>query len=352
MQLDAARQTAQVAGRQAAIDAANADMVASQADVVSATRTLDVMRATRTSRVADLKFQQGEYKRFQALYDQGATSLQSLQERKNTWTQAQAALAEAEAQMSAQDAVIARTQANAVRSRQQRDEAIASANQERVDLGNFTVRAPIEGMVGEIPIKVGDVVNESTPLLTLTQNQNLEVNIEVPQERVDRLKLGLPVQLIGANNQILTTGTVSFIAPNVSIETQSVQVKARFPNQDGQLRTNQFVKARIVWTSRRGMLVPTSAISRLAGKNFLFVAQPYGTSECRNPDSTVADQGTNTTPPKNQPDDQLVAVQIPVQLGPIINNSQVISEGLKPSDRIIPTGLLQLKHCAPIQAAP
>ncbi len=343
MQLDAARQEAQVFGRQAAVDAAAAEINVAQAEITSARRTLDALRATRASRQADLAFQKGELDRFQALYDQGATSLQTLQERKKEWQRAEAILAEAEAQMQAQDAVIARAEATLARSRQQRDEAIATVNQEQVNLRNFTVRAPFDGVVGEIPAKAGNVVNESTALLTLTENRNLEVNIEVPQERSDRLQLGLPVQLIQADGKAIASGAVSFISPNVNPDTQSIQVKAQFQNAAGELRTNQFVKARIVWANRRGVLIPTTAISRLAGQNFAFVAQPYGESECSRNGS--AERGPTPKP------DQLMAVQVPIQLGRIVKNSQDVTEGLKLSDRIISSGLLQLQHCTPIQAA-
>ncbi|MCM1981944.1 efflux RND transporter periplasmic adaptor subunit [Lyngbya confervoides] len=341
LRLDATEQEAQVAGSQAAINTANAEIAAANAELESARRDLEVLRATQASREADLQFKRQEYDRFRQLQAQGATSLQSLQEKESAWNQARASLAEIKAQISAQAATIARAQANVMRTRQQRETAIAAANQAQAQLKYYTVVAPITGVVGEINAKVGDLVASSTALLDLTQNQMLEVNIDIPQEDAARLALNLPVQLIDNQGKVLKSGQVSFISPNVNPQTQSVQVKANFSNVGGQLRTNQFITARIIWESRRGVLVPTTAISRLAGKNFVFVAQPYGESSCQ-----AEQQGPPPAP------DQLVAVQKPVDLGAIVGNAQEVSAGLNPSERIVTSGLLQLQNCAPIQANP
>lgn len=340
LRLDAQQQEAQVAGSQADIDAASADIVAAQADVESARRSLTALKSTLASRQSDLKFKQQEYDRFKTLQTKGATSLQTLQEKRSALNQAVANVAEMEAQISTQDAVIIRAQATVVRQRQQKDAAIAAANQDQVQLQYYTVNAPINGTIGDMPAKIGDLVNESTALLTLTQNQALEINIEVPQETINRLALGTPVQLLDTDNQVLKNGSVSYIAPDVSSETQSVQVKAQFSNAGGQLRTNQMIKARIISSSRPGLVVPTTAISRLAGKNFVFVAQPYGSSECSRQDETA------------QPAprlDQWVAVQKPVELGSIIKNGQHVSQGINIGDRVVTSGLLQLQNCMPIQ---
>ena len=342
IRLDAQQQQAQVAGRQAEVDAARADIIAAEANLNSSRRRLTALSAMLTSRQSDLRFKQQEYERFKTLQAKGASSLQVLQQRRSELDQAQASVAETKAEISSQEAAIAQAQATVVRRKQDRDVAIASANQDTIQLRYFTITAPITGTVGDIPAKIGDLVNESSLLLSLTQNQALEINIEVPQEDVNELKPGMPVQIIDSSDQVLQTGKISYISPEVSATTQSVQVKAKLNNTTG-LRTNQIIKARIIQANRSSVLVPTTAISRLAGKNFVFVAEPIGTSSC--PEQS---QGNRPQPPSSATP-QWVAVQKPVQLGPIINNSQDILEGLSPSDRIITSGLLQLQNCMPIQ---
>ncbi|HEY9807185.1 MAG TPA: hypothetical protein V6D04_11495, partial [Candidatus Obscuribacterales bacterium] len=128
--------------------------------------------------------------------------------------------------------------------------------------------------------------------------------------------------------------------------TQSVQVKATFDNANNQLRTEQFVRARVIWESRPGVLVPTTAISRLGGRNFIFVAAPFQNSTCQTAAANAAPGGPQLPP------DQLVAVQKPIQLGRLIGNDQEVLEGLQASDRIITAGILQLQNCMPIAEAP
>lgn len=347
LQLDASEQQAQVAGNVAGIQAAGAELAAARADAASARQALDALAAERASRQADLAFNEGEYKRFQSLYRQGATSKQLLDEKLNTLRQSRASIAQIDAQMKAQEATIARSQANILRSQQQRDQAVATATQGQVQLRYYAVNSPIDGVVGDIPAKVGDLVSPTTPLINVTQNRQLEIQIAVPLEKSAQMRTGLPVQLLSQTGQVLQSGSVSYIAPSVDPQNQSVQVKAVFDNSGGQLRTNQIVRARVIWNTKAGVLVPTTAISRLAGKNFVFIAEPYGRSSCA---AQAKGQGAASAAPAPDPT-QLVAVQKPVSLGQIVGNNQEITEGLNVSDRIVVSGLLQLQSCTPIQAA-
>ncbi len=345
LQLDASQQQAQVAGNAAGIRAASADFAASQADAESAQQTLQALTAERASRQADLTFNKEDYQRYQKLYQQGAISKQVADQKLNTYNQARASLAQMNSQIKAQEGAIQRAQANIYRSQQQRDQAVATATQGQVQLRYYAVQSPLDGMIGDVPAKVGDLVDLTTQLLKVTQNRLLETQIAVPLEKQSQLRPGLPVQLLSPTGKALQRGSISYVAPSVDPQTQSVQVKAIFDNSSGQLRTNQILQARIIWNTRSGVLIPTTAVSRLAGKNFIFTAEPYGRSECA---ALAKDQKSPTPAPAA---DQLVAVQKPITLGQIVENNQEVVEGVNLSDRIVVSGLLQLRSCAPIQAA-
>ena len=160
-------------------------------------------------------------------------------------------------------------------------------------------------------------------------------------KRSSDLRVGLPVKLLDDQNREVQTGRISFVAPNVKADSQSVQAKATFTNS-GNLRASQFVRARVIWSTSPGLLVPTSAISRLGGRNFLFVAAPFKASKCE-----ASAQGAAQVEP-----DQLVAAQKPIKLGKIVGNDQEVLEGVSASDQIVTSGILQLQNCAPIAAAP
>jgi hypothetical protein len=84
----------------------------------------------------------------------------------------------------------------------------------------------------------------------------------------------------------------------------------------------------------------------LGGKDFIFVAKPFGSSGCK----TLA-QGEGGGPAKDgakADPNQLVAAQQLIKLGKIVGNEQEVLDGLSGSDRIVTSGILQLQNCLPI----
>ena len=340
LQIDAAEQRAQLASRNAAAQTANADIASAQADVTNANDTLRSLEAQRAAAAANVQLSQQEYARYQDLTNQGASSRQILDQRLNALRTAQADLRKAEADVQAQRSVIDRTRTIVTKNERTLEQSQANISEGQAQLQNYTVTAPFTGTVGDIPIKVGDGVSPTTQLMNVTQNKQLEIQLQVPLERSSALRVGLPVKLLDDQNREVQTGRISFVAPNVDAASQSVQAKATFTNS-GNLRASQFVRARVIWSNRPGVLVPTSAISRLGGRNFMFVAVPFKASKCE-----ASAPGAAPEP------DQLVAAQKPIQLGRIVGNDQEVLEGISASDRIVTAGILQLQNCAPIAAAP
>jgi len=339
LRLDAAEQQAQVRNQEAAVKNAQAEVTAAQTDVQAEQATLKAVRANQAALLAERELARQEYQRFEQLYREGAASQQELEQQRFRLRAAEARLEQAKAQVTTQQAAIARAEARLVRARASLSQAQASLSKAQANLANYMIRAPFAGQIGNIPIKIGDFVTTSTPLLTLTENQNLELNLDIPLERAADLRLGLPVQLLSPQGHVIQTGRIFFIAPTVNTQSQTVQVKAAFANPEGRFRSDQFAQVRVVWATRPGVVVPVTAISRLGGQHFVFVAQPFRESGCER--AVLPNPGP---PPQLQPNDW-VAVQTQVQLGKIIGNTQEVLSGLTPSSRLIPTGILQLNHC-------
>ncbi len=344
IQIDSAQQRAQVASRQSATQTSQAEVETARADVDSANQTLQSLEAKRATAQSNVQLNQREYDRFADLQKQGATSQQILDQRLNALQTAQAALKQAEADIQAQRAAIQRAQTTVSRNQRAVEQAQANTAEGVAQLQDYTITAPFSGTIGDIPAKVGDTVSNTTQLLTVTQNDQLEIQIQIPLERASALRTGLPVKLLDDKNQAVQTGQISFIAPNVDPASQSVQAKAKFTNT-GNLRTSQFVRARVIWANRPGVIVPTTAISRLGGRDFLFVATPFRASGCAAPAAAQGGGKVEVTP------DQLVAAQKPIQLGKIVGNEQEVLEGVSANDRIVTAGILQLQNCAPIADA-
>ncbi len=202
----------------------------------------------------------------------------------------------------------------------------AQVQQQQVQLRYFTVAAPTAGIVGDVPVRVGMQVTTQTLLTTIDQNETLEAYISVPVERAPQLRVGLPVQILAAEGgDTLAATKVSFVSPHVDDQTQSVLVKATVPNAAGTLRASQYARARIVWRSASGILIPVTAVLRVSGQFFAFVAEDAG--------------------------GKLVAKQRPIKVGPIVGDSYPVTDGLKPGDRVVVSGAQKLADGAPIQAA-
>ncbi|MBV6621804.1 MAG: efflux RND transporter periplasmic adaptor subunit [Rivularia sp. (in: Bacteria)] len=306
--------------QQAAVNSQDAAAQAARSELQNAIATLKSLQAQRLSNVADVNLNQQEYERYTSLAAQGAVSQQTRQQYVNR-------LATAKAKLNAIDAQIQAQQASIDRAEKALKQAQANTRQQQVQLQYYTVSAPIAGKVGDLLVKLGDVVNTSSQLTTITQNNPLQVEISVPQERAAELRKGMPVELVDNQGKILGRSQVFFISPNVNQNTQSILIKALFDNQNNQLRADEYVRARVIWQRRPGVLIPATAVVRLAGETFVYVA--------KKPDSSL-----------ENPD--FIAKQKRVKLGNIRGNNYQVLEGLMQGERIIVSGILNLRDGAPI----
>lgn len=209
-------------------------------------------------------------------------------------------------------------------------EAAAQVRGFEVQLQETAVIAPFAGVIGDIPVKVGDYLQKGNAIATLTENQLLDLRLSIPLERQPQLRLGLPVQMLDAQGKAIATGQISFISPNVSANSQTILAKATFPNPSGELLNLQFVKAKVIWKENPGLLVPVTAVTRLGGQTFVFTAQK-------------PEQPKPGMPP-------LIARQKAVKLGTIEGNNYQVIEGLQAGEKIVTAGILNLTDGAPIMA--
>lgn len=187
-----------------------------------------------------------------------------------------------------------------------------------------TITAPIEGVVGDFnEYKVGDVVNVGDRLTTITNNDLFDLRINIPIEFRSQLNLGLPVEIIKENGtRGGVQGRITYIAASVDQNTQSIVTKVTFRN-DGSLRDRQYVRVRVIWEEKPGLLITTTAVTTLGGQKFVFVAEP-GESK----------QKEETT---------LVARQKPIKTLSIQEQAYQVISGVKPGDKIIVSRILDLR---------
>ena len=257
--------------------------------------TVKSQEGARAAQEANLALAKQQYQRTQGLAAAGVVSKQDLD-------QARATLDAAQAQM---------------------DSLASQVNEQEVQLHYYRVVAPRAGIVGDVPVRVGDRVTVSTQLTTVDQPGSLEAYVYVPIEHSAQLKMNLPVQMIDSEGKVLADSRISFISPQVDNTTQTVLVKARILNGNDALRQSQFIRARVVWGTHPNPEVPILAVSRLAGQYFAFVAEP-------------------------QNGGSFVARQKPLQIGQTVGNDYEVQGGLKAGDKVIISGTQFLRDGAPV----
>ncbi|MBE9066523.1 efflux RND transporter periplasmic adaptor subunit [Leptolyngbya cf. ectocarpi LEGE 11479] len=310
---------------QAELSAALASISAAQSARDNSRAQLQSLVAQRIRIEADVKLQNTEFARTKRLVEAGAQSQQELDEVERDRDAAIASLAAAKQEIGAAQASLAQAEAFLEQSQ-------ATADATREDLLDKTVTAPIAGVVGDIPVELGDYVQPGGTLTTITQNESLELEIDIPAEQLSKVSLGMPVELFtfGSDTPV-ANGSLSFISPQTDASTQTVLAKARFTNATGVLQDNQRVDVRVILSERPGLLVPAMAITRLGGQSFVYVAA----------DAPPPEEG-------EPPAEGQVAQLRPVTLGAMQGNDFQVLDGLSKGEEIVVTGLLNLQDGASI----
>jgi len=197
-------------------------------------------------------------------------------------------------------------------------------------LNYYSIRAPFDGILGDIPMHVGDFVmpGNSPPniLTTVDEFKDLEAYIYIPTERGGQVKQGLGVDLTDTSGTLIEKTKIDFVSPEVDSTTQGILVKAPVHPTPEVMRNAQLVKARVIWNTQPMAVVPVLAVTRQGGQTFVFVAA--------------------------QQDGHLIAKQTAVTVGDMVGNDYSIASGLKPGDKVIVSSTQFLVNGMPVMQLP
>lgn len=265
-------------------------------DPIKQRATVESSAATEQQKLAVYQYNQTEVERQRKLFEAGITS-------RDAYDQAQQSFQNSKADYAS---------------------AVATTATQRRELGYYQIQAPFDGVVGDVPVHVGDYVSSTTLLTTVDANTDLEAYIYVPTERAAQLRLGLPVSILGEDGDALETTRVDFLSPQVDNGLQGILLKAPVHSSTlDRLRNEQLVKARVIWSEKPMATVPVLAVTRLGGQSFVYVAQDAGGGK-------------------------YVAHQKPVQLGDTVGNAYAVQSGLAPGEKVILSGLQMLAEGVPV----
>src|SRR5262245_30848960 len=198
----------------------------------------------------------------------------------------------------------------------------AAVQTARVQLGYTVIRAPIDGRTGSLGIKVGGLVTANQmELMTLARVQPVFVTFSVPAVHLPTIKQHMADRPLSVTptpqdaDAQPATGALTFVDNAVDMTTDTIKLKATLPNPDRRLWPGQFARV----TLRLAMLdhatvVPSQAVQTGQDGQYVFVVKP---------DSTVE--------------------QRPIVTAQRVNDDIVINTGLQTGETVVTEGQLRLE---------
>lgn len=206
----------------------------------------------------------------------------------------------------------------------------AAVDSAKLQLEFTTIKSPINGRTGNLTVKAGNLVTaDTTELITITQITPVYVTFSLPAVHLDEVKhhqadgaieVSATPQTTGGQT---ATGKLTFVDNAVDPSTDTIKMKATFPNTDRSLWPGQFARVNIrVATLPQATVVPSEAVQNGQDGQFVFLVKR---------DSTVE--------------------QRPVTTGQSVDDDIVVTNGLKPGDVVVTEGQLRLEPGSLIQRA-
>lgn len=208
----------------------------------------------------------------------------------------------------------------------------AAQQQAELNLGWTKVYSPVDGIAGVANSQVGDLVGTTTKMATVSQidpiwayfniSETLYLSFAPQISRVlqrGMVKGRLPVEYIQANDvPYAFKGNIIFVNREITAGTGTIQLAAAFPNQDAILRPGGFGKVRVqTGTSKSALLVPQAAVIEVQSQYQLLVVGSENKATVR-----------------------------PVKVGDRVGSNWIISEGLKPGERVVVEGIQKVQTFA------
>jgi len=280
----------------------------SKASYDVAVASLNNLQVQRKILLSAYDYNKKTYDRYKILYSQNTASKQDLDKYKDDYTKSKLDLDANDAQIKAQKAEIEKTG--------------YTVKEQSVELEYYKIVAPFSGIIGDIPVKNGSYVTPQDSLLSISQNDRLELNIGLPSEKAFDIKKGLEVEVLDNNAKVVKNSTVSFVSPVVDKDTQTILVKAIIENTDELLKADQSVKTRMIYSQSQGIAIPAAATIDFGGQNFVYVV--------------------------NHKEKTAFVKQTSVKLGSLQDGKYVILQGLKQGDEVVTAGVQKLMDNAPV----
>jgi membrane fusion protein (multidrug efflux system) len=214
--------------------------------------------------------------------------------------------------------------------------AEASVEQAQLNLGFTKVRSLVDGVAGIATVQMGNLVNQSAVLTTVSQVNPIKAYFPISESEYllvsEKIKPGasgdwlrntnsVPLQLTLTNGNIYPEpGHIIFADRQVDTQTGTIRIVGAFPNPRNILRPGQFGRIRaLTGLHKNALLVPQRAVSELQGRYQVAVVGP----------------------------DNKVSIH-EVKVGDRFGEMWMISSGLEPGQRVVSEGLAKVRDGSPV----
>lgn len=209
--------------------------------------------------------------------------------------------------------------------------AAAELEHAKLQLTYTKIASPVAGRTGALLVHPGALVraNDTAALVVINQVSPAYVTFAIPARQLPQVSGArartLKVQAVPAGSaEAPITGTVSFVDNMVDQATDSVRLKATFPNRDRRLWAGAFVDVTLeLAVTPRAIVVPNASIQASQQGQFVYVVKADSSVEAR-----------------------------PVKVGWIDGNEAVLESGVKPGETVVTDGQLRLTPGAKVSVKP
>lgn len=214
---------------------------------------------------------------------------------------------------------------------------LAQVEAQRALIAQKTIRAPFDGTLGIRKANLGQYIAPGSPIVNLQSMNPIFLDFTLPQQRMDQVVEGTIVQAtVDSLPGRRFEGRITAIEPLIDAETRSFKVQATVLNDDNALRPGTFAKVGFDLGSEQAVVViPQTAVSFNPYGNAVYVVRevPYGEK----------DVGMDGKPLKGM---KQVVQQRFIKTGGTRGDLVAVTEGLKPGERVVTSGLLKLRNDA------
>jgi membrane fusion protein (multidrug efflux system) len=219
------------------------------------------------------------------------------------------------------------------------DAAKANMAQAELNLAWTKVFSPIDGIAGISSSNVGDLVGTTTKMTTVSQVNPIRAYFNISEkdyldtaQMISRIVRGttergtsLPVEFIQTNGVMFPAkGKIALVNREIASSTGTIQLAAEFPNKDGILRPGGFGTVRIeTGTSKNALLIPQAAVIEVQSIYQVVVVTPDNKAEFR-----------------------------PVKVGERVGTNWMVTDGLKPGEKVIVQGFMKVRQGTPVTPKP